>query len=279
MSRNQIIASVIAVLVIVAVILGFIFRNSLFQSKTLADGVREELFSAPLQVFGPKINGTLTQSGVIELTNNARSQNGATPLAENAQLDLAAKNKLDDMFTQQYFDHISPQGNGPGYVVSQAGYNYLVVGENLAMGGFANDTDLVNAWMASPGHRANILNHDFVDIGVAVGQGTYQGKTVWIAVQEFGRPASVCPSVDASLKTKIGLDESSLASLNSELTADHQQLSTMPQNTAEEEQAYNQKVQNYNALLTTYNSDQAALKQEVASYNDEVEAFNACLAK
>jgi uncharacterized protein YkwD len=245
-----------------------------------AGDVKQEIFSPPLQVFGHAPVGTLDREGVIILTNQNRAQNGdVAALKENTTLDQAAMNKLEDMFKNQYFEHVSPSGNGPGYVVTSAGYNYLTVGENLAMGDFTSDQDLMNAWMASPGHRANILNPDFIDIGVAVATGTYQGNVVWMAVQEFGRPASSCPIIDAALKAKITVDQNSLTALDDELSADQAALSTMPRSTPEEQSSYNEKVRQYNAEVDTYDTNQANLKQEVATYNDQVEAYNACLAK
>src|SRR6185369_15716694 len=118
---------------------------------------------------------------------------GLPALKENALLDKAAKKKLDDMFAQQYFEHINPQGKGPSDLAKSVGYDYIAIGENLALGNFKNDAELVQAWMDSPGHRANILNKQYTEIGVAVGQGTYEGKKTWLAVQEFGRPTSSCP--------------------------------------------------------------------------------------
>ena len=159
--------------------------------------------STPPPLISKLINpGThLTDAGVIEWTNTNRAQNGQLPaLKENTLLDQAAELKLQDMFKQQYFEHVNPQGVGPGDLAKKVGYNFIAEGENLALGNFGNDQSLVTAWMNSPGHRANILNVHYTEIGVAVGQGSYQGQTTWLAVQEFGRPASSCPSVDLALK-------------------------------------------------------------------------------
>ena len=68
------------------------------------------------------------------------------------------------------------------------------------MGNFKNDQDLVSAWLNSPGHRANILNTRFTEIGTAVLKGFYEGREVWMAVQEFGLPLSSCPNPDSKVK-------------------------------------------------------------------------------
>ncbi len=216
---------------------------------------------------------------MISLTNSDRAQQNLSALQENANLDAAAESKLGDMFKQQYFEHISPEGNGPDYVVSQAGYAYLVTGENLAMGNFSDDAALMAAWMASPGHRANILNTGFVDIGVAVGQGTMNGERVWLAVQEFGAPSTECPVVSASLKSTIETDKTSIAVLTSSLDADKTTLAALPQNTEAERTVYNTKVVGYNILANTYAVLAARLKTEIDQYNADVQAFNSCLNK
>jgi uncharacterized protein YkwD len=92
------------------------------------------------------------------------------------------------MFENQYFAHESPTGEKVSDLAKKFGYDFLLIGENLAMGNFSSDEDLVLAWMESPGHRENILNEKYQEIGVAVKKGIFEGKEVWIAVQHFGLP-------------------------------------------------------------------------------------------
>ena len=68
----------------------------------------------------------------------------------------------------------------------RSNYPYLAAGENLALGDFKNANELVAAWMASPGHRANILNGVYRDIGVATGFDAFEGRKTIIVVQIFG---------------------------------------------------------------------------------------------
>src|SRR4051812_46532866 len=107
------------------------------------------------------------------------------------------------MISKRYFSHQFPTGAGPPEVVSASGYDFITVGENLALGVFKNEQDLIDAWMASPGHKENILNKEWREIGVAVVIGKYEGVEEYFAVQEFGTPASVCPKPSASLKQNL----------------------------------------------------------------------------
>ena len=180
------------------------------------------------------------------------------------------------MFKQQYFEHINPQGIGPSDLATQVGYSFIDYGENLALGNFGSDQDLVQAWMDSPGHRANILNTKYQQIGVAVGQGNYQGQQTWIAVQEFGLPSGSCPVVDSNLKTQINSLQAEINQLQDGLAADKAQVdSSYPQNQSQL-QAYNQNVTNYNNLVNSYNNRVDLLKSVTDQYNAEVESFNSC---
>ena len=136
---------------------------------------------------------------VIRLTNEARSVNKLAPLQANSQLDIAAEEKLNDMAIKEYFAHISPAGTTPWFWIQQAQYKYKVAGENLAIG-FTTSQDIVKAWLNSPSHKANILNSQYQDIGVAV-KGVKIGETTGVlVVQMFGLPAQVGkPSVQVSL--------------------------------------------------------------------------------
>ncbi len=220
-------------------------------------------------------SATLTKEGVIDLTNQARLKNGNLPaLTENATLDTSAQAKLKDMFDKQYFEHVSLTNVGPGDVVQAAGYDYIMVGENLALGGFTSNADLVDAWMNSPGHRANILNTKYKEIGVAVGTGMYKGRKVWIGVQHFGVPLSTCLQVDKNLSNTIENEQQSLAVMQAELEKQRTDLDATSKYDSEYSNkvtAYNQAVESYNALLTK-------IKAEIETYNAGVANFNTCIS-
>lgn len=189
-------------------------------SKTLGDILPfTRDISMPDPLHGPQGGklATLTADGVFTGTNQQRQDNGVKPLTHNTVLDAAARNKLEDMFAHQYFEHISPTGKGPGDLADAVHYEYAKIGENLALGNFASDDALIQAWMNSPGHRANILNTGYQEIGIAVGRGVFDGQETWIAVQEFGTPISVCPTPDANTKDQITQNQTTLTTLSSAL--------------------------------------------------------------
>lgn len=162
---------------------------------------------------------TLTVEGILRETNRHRAENGLAALALNAKLSSAAQAKVNDMFHQQYFEHIGPDGRGPSDWVSSAGYDYIAVGENLALGNFDSDADLVQAWMNSPGHRANILNKGFKEIGLAATAGTFEDNRTWLAVQEFATPSSACVTPVPTLRTQYEQKEAELEQIQSEINA------------------------------------------------------------
>lgn len=130
---------------------------------------------------------TILPAVIVDLTNEERFSK--TPLARNALLDEAARLKAEHMATKGYFAHYSPDGISPWYWFDTAGYSFVHAGENLAVL-FTDSEDVVDAWMASPGHRANILNEDYTQIGVGTAEGTYKGRTTVFVVQLFGTPAA-----------------------------------------------------------------------------------------
>jgi uncharacterized protein YkwD len=117
---------------------------------------------------------------IVRLTNESRRQAGLPPVAVDERLMAAARAKLFDMLRRDYFDHRSPDGRPPWAFMQAAGYRFQAAAENLAKG-YDNEPELQHAWMTSRGHRANILNPLFTEIGVADANG--------IVVVMFGRPA------------------------------------------------------------------------------------------
>lgn len=174
---------------------------------------------APPPLRGPldQSGNALTAAGILAATNRQRARASLPPLPSNATLNLAAQNKLADMFNRQYFDHVNPDGAGPADVVDGVGYAYLRVGENLALGGFAGDADLVQAWVDSPEHKANIFSTGFTELGVAAGPGTFEGQPAWLAVQTFGLPLSACPTPNPALQTTYQQKKTQIERLGPEL--------------------------------------------------------------
>lgn len=233
----------------------------------------------------PPLRGALTGefgedlsiSGVLQETNRNRSENGRSALKLNTQLNTAAEAKLADMFDQQYFEHVSPDGRGPSDVAEAAGYEYIAVGENLALGNYENDAELVQAWMDSPGHRENILAKEFTEIGIAVGKGVFEGQTTWLAVQSFGRPLADCPQPSPKLNAEITANKAELEAMKTEADARKAEFdSASDPNNRKEAAAYNEKVNAYNALVKQINALIGEIQGQITVYNGQVRAFNAC---
>lgn len=106
-------------------------------------------------------------SGLVEETNAERSGNGLGALTLNNKLSQAAQAKANDMAARNYWSHNTPEGSPPWTFFASAGYDYTAAGENLAYG-FDNSDATVVAWMNSPGHRANIMNGDFKEVGFGI---------------------------------------------------------------------------------------------------------------
>lgn len=217
----------------------------------------------------------LTSNGVIDITNKYRILNGELPpLVENSKLNFSAEKKLQDMFVKGYFEHVSPDGVGVGDLGTQVAYEYILIGENLALGNFKDDQALVDAWMASPGHKANILNKRYTEIGVAVSKGIYNGKSVWMAVQHFGLPKSACPSIDEVLRGIISIDQDKVEKIQGELSTKKAQIDT---GAVYEGMTTSGLIDSYNSLVADYNKIILEIKEKINTYNEQVRDFNTCI--
>lgn len=113
------------------------------------------------------------ESEVVRLVNVERAKKGLPPLVHNWQLSRVARYKSSDMRDRGYFAHNSPTYGTPFQMIKSFGISYRTAGENIAKGQ-ATPAAVVSAWMNSQGHRANILNASFTEIGVGyVADGRY----------------------------------------------------------------------------------------------------------
>ncbi len=126
---------------------------------------------------------------IADLSNQARIANGVAPLSINTQLASAAQAKVNHMVSNDYFEHTAPDGTTGWYFVGQEGYSYHQLGENLAASN-EDDAAVVNGWLNSPGHRANLLNPVYSDVGYGIAYyGEYQGYfDVTFVVAMYGEP-------------------------------------------------------------------------------------------
>jgi len=134
------------------------------------------------------------QLQMLQLVNQARAAGAncgtsgtfgpTTPLTLNAQLNNAAQAHSQDQANTNTMSHTGSDGSDPGQRITAAGYNWQDWGENVAYG-YADVTSVMQAWMNSPGHCANIMDPVFTNIGVGEAAAT-NGTLYW--TQDFGKP-------------------------------------------------------------------------------------------
>lgn len=138
---------------------------------------------------------SMSISGLLQETNQERTGGGLANLSLNSQLNSAAQAKANDMAARDYWSHNTPEGNPPWVFFTNAGYQYQTAGENLAYG-FDGSTEAVTGWMNSPGHKANIMNNTYKEVGFGIANAeNYQGtgpETIVVAM--YASPQAVAGS-------------------------------------------------------------------------------------
>lgn len=124
---------------------------------------------------------------IINLTNDIRTELNRPLLKRSDILEKAALAKAQDMIVGQYFAHSSPENKGLKNFLDIYGYGFQSAGENLALG-FSSAEEVVEAWTKSPTHYANMIDDDFIEIGVGAVSGKYQGYETTLVAQFFGSP-------------------------------------------------------------------------------------------
>lgn len=122
---------------------------------------------------------------MLELVNAERAKVGCAALTMDARLTAAARGHSQDMATRGYFAHDTPEGVGMATRVTNAGYRWSAVAENIAMG-YPDPASVLSGWMNSPGHRTNILHCQYRQLGVGV-VANAKGARYW--TQDFATPA------------------------------------------------------------------------------------------
>lgn len=147
------------------------------------------------------VNANIDQKKLIELTNLEREKKGLEKVSENEALNMAAKLKAENMFTENYWAHFAPSGKTPWDFISSSGYKFTFAGENLAKNFYTSD-EVVHAWMNSQTHRDNLLNPNYKDIGIAVVEGVLNGQKTTLVVQEFGTTELLANKPSVSIEGK-----------------------------------------------------------------------------
>ncbi|HBE13213.1 MAG TPA: hypothetical protein DCY74_03480, partial [Clostridiales bacterium] len=119
------------------------------------------------KVYVPLVNTTTTsyEQQVIDLVNQIRVENGLKKLNTNWELSRIARYKSQDMHDKNYFSHTSPTYGSPSTMIKNFGLSFKTAGENIAKG-YKTPKAVVDGWMNSSGHRANILNASYTQTGV-----------------------------------------------------------------------------------------------------------------
>lgn len=118
-------------------------------------------------------------ASILKLVNSERSKAGCSPLKLNAKLTKAAQDHSEDMAAHHNMSHTGSDGSDPGQRITRAGYNWSAYGENVAYG-YSSAASVMKGWMDSPGHKRNILDCSFKELGV----GHAQPGDYW--TQDFG---------------------------------------------------------------------------------------------
>jgi uncharacterized protein YkwD len=132
----------------------------------------------------PSAQVTPTLQQVVDLTNAHRRAAGVAPLTINAQLNASAQGHSNDMAAMNTMSHTGSDGSDPGGRITAAGYVFRAWGENVAAG-YPDATSVDQGWWNSSGHRRNMLDPNFTEIGVGLAYST-TGVPYW--TQDFGRP-------------------------------------------------------------------------------------------
>lgn len=161
------------------------------------------------------VEANVTAAEITDSLNEERQKNDIGDLRYNEKLSAAAYLKAQDMLAKQYWAHNAPDGTTPWQWLAEANYNYAYAGENLAKN-FTSASATTAAWMGSTAHRKNVLDARYKDVGIAVIDGTLQGKPTKLIVTLFAAPASetvvagatgggVMPTGDMSLVSQFGV--------------------------------------------------------------------------
>mgnify|MGYP001616152111 CR=1 FL=1 len=134
-------------------------------------------------VLGIAVN--ISSVDLLSFTNQKRAEKKLGQLYLNSQLSQAATQKANNMLAHNYWAHTSPAGATPWKFIKESGYSYIYAGENLARG-FSDSKSVIDAWMASPTHRSNMLSGNYQDVGFAVAQGKLGNEDTVLVVEMFG---------------------------------------------------------------------------------------------
>jgi hypothetical protein len=154
------------------------------------------------QVLSDQTN--FSRASLLSATNADRATNHDNPLNFSSELNSAAQAKANDMVNSNYWSHVSPSGKTPWSFITSTGYTYQAAAENLAYG-FSSSSAVISAWMNSPGHRTNMLNNNYENVGFGIAESNNylnEGAKV-IVVAEYAEPIIAVPNTSGSTTSPI----------------------------------------------------------------------------
>ncbi len=171
-------------LTLIPAILALFYFGTLLGSENTTEPVKQpEITSTEANASYPSPD----LNEIHQLVNAERAKAGAAPLTLHKNLELSAMDKCNDMIAKNYWSHNTPDGQKPWiFFYKYTGKEYTKLGENLAYG-FRNSKDVVNGWMNSPTHKANML-YGFKYVGYASCKTEHlpvSGLTGWLIIQHF----------------------------------------------------------------------------------------------
>jgi len=166
----------------------------------------------PIQAYMAPDVLTAQANKILALTNDVRAKDGLHALDRAALLDRSAEARASDMAENGYFSHTGPNGHTLGYFMKLTDHRYVNTGENLALG-FLTAEEVVDAWVKSPSHYANLVDADFKEFGIGIGEGMYEGGATIFIAEHFGDPISLetqaraAPETDTKETPRVALSQ------------------------------------------------------------------------
>ncbi len=235
-----------------------------------------ELFFLAGVNYSPEYRGyfaSIIRGVLVDETNINRVRQNLESLETNPLLEFAAEEKAKDMALKGYFSHVGPEGKTPWQWLGEAGYEYSYAGENLAVN-FIDSQDVVNAWMNSEGHRANILNGKYTEIGIGTATGTYKGRETVFIAQYFGKPLAR-PTINVAPVINVAKAASS-----SEITkVNLSTVSTTKENTSNESKIVLGETINTNQSSTEESHFLAIVNTEVPEEQSEIKVSSGAVVR
>ena len=167
-------------------------------------------------------------------------------------------------------------GKEAGDLIQEAGYQFLAIGENLALGTYNSEQSIVDSWIDSPPHHQVLISPYFEEIAVGLKQGVFDGQKVWVVVQHFGRSGEVCNAVapEQSVKQRINTQSAQLRAWEQEIQEKQAVLRKYAPSYGVE---YNQVARENDALVQQYNALLQETQQEIETYTRQIKAYNDCV--